>query len=303
MNIDGTYIKDLAVFLAVVDANGISNAQSILNKDASTISRSIGTLETRLGLKLCERGRQGFELTAEGKVVHEEALKLFSSLRTFQNQVEGVGGQGAGRLALGIIDNVITDPNCHISEALGKITSHYSGKIHIDLHVKNPYELETYLLDKRIDIALGIFESRHDGIFYQPLYEETDYLYCAPTSPIATLIYNDAPEKKLKDALKLQNFCARNFLNEVDIQGLGFQVLGTISYTANLEAIALLVLSGTFIGFMPQHYAQKFVNSGQLIAILPESLVRVSSIQVAHRKREEQSRELIRNALNILKTT
>ena len=87
------------------------------------------------------------------------------------------------------------------------------------------------------------------------------------------------------------------------VPGLGFQVLGTISYTANLEAIALLVLSGTFIGFIPQHYAQRLVNSGQLIAVLPESLVRVSLIQVAHRKHEERSRELIRNALNILKTT
>ncbi len=41
MKIDAGHIKDLHVFLAIIEANGISNAQSMLNKDASSISRSI----------------------------------------------------------------------------------------------------------------------------------------------------------------------------------------------------------------------------------------------------------------------
>ena len=41
MNIDSSYIKDLQIFMAVVNANGVSNAQSVLNKDASAISRSL----------------------------------------------------------------------------------------------------------------------------------------------------------------------------------------------------------------------------------------------------------------------
>ncbi len=66
MKIDPSDVKLLKIFLAVVDSNGISNAQSVLNRDASTISKALTQLEERLSLRLCERGRHGFSLTAEG---------------------------------------------------------------------------------------------------------------------------------------------------------------------------------------------------------------------------------------------
>lgn len=297
MNIDGSDIKHLKIFLSVIDANGISNAQTLLNKDASTISRAISALETRLGLTLCERGRQGFDLTPEGKLVQDEAIKLFSSIRSFQNQVESLGGRGAGRLAIGVIDNIIGDSNCHLHAAIGNISAHYKQQLHIDLYVKSPYDLEKYLLDKRVDIALGIFERKHEAISYQPLYEEVDYLYCSATNPVAQLLNAGACREQILDLLKHQHFSARNFLNEADIRSLGFQVLGDISYTSNLEAIALLVLSGAFVGFIPEQYAQKYVARGELVPILTDSIRRVSPLLLAYRKGEDKSRELIAKAL------
>ena len=38
------------------------------------------------------------------------------------------------------------------------------------------------------------------------------------------------------------------------------------------EAIATLILSGRFIGFLPDHYAAAFVQRGQLRAVAPERL-------------------------------
>lgn len=302
MNIDSSDIKHLKIFLAVVEANGISNAQSMLNKDASTISRAIGALEVRLGLKLCVRGRQGFELTPEGKAVQEEAIMLFSSLRTFQNRIESLGGHGVGRLAIGIIDNIITDANCPVQQAIERITEHFGDNLHIDLHVKTPHELEKHLLDKRIDIALGIFERRHEAIAYQALYEETDYLYCAPGNPLADAIGRDASREDVLATLQQQNFCARSFLNERDLRSLGFTLLGDVTYTTNLEAIALLVLSGKFVGFIPEHYARRYVDAGTLLPILPTSIARTSELLLAHRRGEAQSRQIVGKSLALMQT-
>ena len=118
---DSSYIKDLQIFLAVVNANGVSNAQSVLNKDASAISRSLNTLETRLGLILCERGRQGFKITPEGSVIIEQTQVLFGAFRSFENNVMIACGQSASRLSIGIIDNIITDDNCPLQSALNRI--------------------------------------------------------------------------------------------------------------------------------------------------------------------------------------
>ncbi len=69
-----THLSDLdlrliRVFLAIVDAGGISSAQATLNVGQSTISTQLATLETRLGYRLCERGRGGFALTVARRAV------------------------------------------------------------------------------------------------------------------------------------------------------------------------------------------------------------------------------------------
>jgi DNA-binding transcriptional LysR family regulator len=303
MNIDAAYIKDLQIFMAVVDANGIANAQAILNKDASTISRSISALETRLGLRLCERGRQGFALTAEGAVVVDETIKLFSSFKTFEHRIEGLGGKDVGRLTIGIIDNIISDANCSLDKAIGKISTYFNNRIHIDLIVTGPHDLEKFLLEKRIDIAVGIFENRHDSITYAPLYQEMDCLYCSPENPVAALISSKADQTAILNLLKLQKFAARTFLNEADVQDAGFQVLGELSFTSNLEAIAFMLLSGQFVGFLPAHYAQRYVDAGKLLPILVNRINRVSNIEIAHRNGEEATRKIIGTSLDIIKTT
>ncbi len=300
MNLDAAYIKDLQIFLSVVDANGIANAQAILNKDASTISRSISSLETRLGLRLCDRGRQGFKLTPEGQVLVDETIKLFSSFRTFEHRIEGISGKGAGTLAIGVIDNIITDPNCRLDKTIGKISTHFKNRIHIDVLINNPYDLEKYLLDKRIDIAIGIFENRHDSICYTPLYQETDYLYCSSDNPVANAIGENADQSEILNLLKSQKFAARTFLNEGDVHDVGFQILGELSFTSNLEAIAFMLLSGQFVGFLPAHYAHRYVDAGRLQPILASSIYRTSNIELAHRKNEEQTRVIIAKSLEIM---
>jgi len=38
------------------------------------------------------------------------------------------------------------------------------------------------------------------------------------------------------------------------------------------EAVATLVLSGCFVGFLPDHYAEPFVRTGRMRAVAPQTL-------------------------------
>ena len=60
----------LRVFVTVVHSGGFSAARTELNVSQPTISMKISDLEARLGMRLCERGRAGFKLTAEGQLVY-----------------------------------------------------------------------------------------------------------------------------------------------------------------------------------------------------------------------------------------
>ena len=41
---------------------------------------------------------------------------------------------------------------------------------------------------------------------------------------------------------------------------------------SDMEAEARLILSGAFLGYLPEHYAQQFVDAGRMRAIQPDRL-------------------------------
>ena len=95
----------LYVFCTVAEVRGFSAAQITLNVSASTISRQIADLETRLGMRLCQRGRKGFRLTDKGEIVYAASHKLFAALDQFSETVDGTRGKLVGRLTVATVDN------------------------------------------------------------------------------------------------------------------------------------------------------------------------------------------------------
>src|ERR1700742_1784447 len=97
----------LRVFVTVVNSGGFSAARTELNVSQPTISMRISDLEARLGMRLCERGRGGFKLTAEGQKVYEASLNLFQSLETFRAGIGAVRGRLVDELHIGFADATV----------------------------------------------------------------------------------------------------------------------------------------------------------------------------------------------------
>ena len=51
-------LRLLRIFIAIAESGGLAAAELRLNISRSVISRHLKDLETRLGVRLCERGRQ-----------------------------------------------------------------------------------------------------------------------------------------------------------------------------------------------------------------------------------------------------
>ena len=73
-------IKQLRIFKTIVECGGFSAAEAQLNISRPTISIHIANLESRLNLTLCKRGRGGFSLTEEGKVIYQQTQHLLEAL-------------------------------------------------------------------------------------------------------------------------------------------------------------------------------------------------------------------------------
>ncbi|MBS9478063.1 LysR family transcriptional regulator [Ancylobacter radicis] len=84
---------EMQVFVRVVEAGSFSEAARALLMTPSTVSKLIGRIEARLGVRLLERSTRRLSLTAEGQVYYERSLALLGELDDLEKGLS----QGAAR--------------------------------------------------------------------------------------------------------------------------------------------------------------------------------------------------------------
>lgn len=272
-------VRLLRVFRAAVEAGGFANAQAILNVGASTISSQMSQLETRLGYVVCHRGRGGFKLTDKGEALYRLVIEFFQSVHNFEMQAGELRGGMNGQLRIGFIDNIVSDPNSPFRPALERFRQHPRNNARLLLEVLSPQELERGLLDHRLDVAVGIFYSRLPGLAYEPLYLQRDVLVCHRDHPLVQI----TDESELATALPSCHKVLRSFLgtHEFPFASSGGQAM--VASISHIEAAALMILTGDCIGFLPQHYAKMWIDTGELVVLLPNQLYRDTHFSIATR--------------------
>src|ERR1700682_76911 len=91
-------IRRLRVFCTVTRCGGFAAAESELQMGLPSISRYIKDLEIRLGVRLCRRGRVGFELTEQGRHAYAASLQLNADLKRFEAAMTSISSAVPGRL-------------------------------------------------------------------------------------------------------------------------------------------------------------------------------------------------------------
>ncbi|MCC2956593.1 LysR family transcriptional regulator [Massilia sp. IC2-477] len=71
-------LDELQVFLAILDAGSMSAAAQKLRRSPSAVTRSLATLEERVGLRLFERSTRRLTATSEGLRLAEQARRLLA---------------------------------------------------------------------------------------------------------------------------------------------------------------------------------------------------------------------------------
>jgi DNA-binding transcriptional LysR family regulator len=250
--------------LAVVDAGGISPAQMTLNVGASTISMQLAALETRLGFRLCERGRGGFRLTPKGEVFTGMARGLIGAIANFGAVARNLDKQLVGDLRIGLIGHMPPGQNQRLSAAISRFRQR-NEVVKITVMVRSPVELEERLLNGQLDLAIAYFWHRVPSLRYTPLFHERHEAYCGRAHPL----FGEAGQLT-REAVDRLDWAWRTYpLPESGLSGPPVQV-GAVA--DNMEAMALLILSGHHLGYLPQHYAKFYVEQGELAALNPDSL-------------------------------
>jgi LysR family transcriptional regulator, transcriptional activator for bauABCD operon len=249
-------LRLLRIFRAIVEAQGLSGAQILLNLSQSRISASLAELESRLGARLCRRGRSGFALTEAGQSVYEASHELFESVDRFCNRAGSLALNLKRTLKLGAVDALVTNREMALSRALEAFQKAAPSVI-IDLMIAGPEDLEAQLVAGRRDMIIVPSLSRRPELSYVALIEERQSLYCARGHRLFDMREPDAWQE-----LSQHPIVARGYLHSEDLKRLGHrQAHATVEM---MEAQLMLILSGRFIGYLPAHYARAWVETGEL---------------------------------------
>ncbi|MDF2809758.1 MAG: hypothetical protein K0S56_789 [Microvirga sp.] len=261
MQLSGTDLRLLRVFAAVVKHKGFAAAQVELNISQSTISNHITALEQRIGLRLCQRGRTGFKLTDKGGEVYGAVVQLLQSLEHFSEETAGLRRELAGKLRFGLVDSIVTDPKCRIVETFAAFNSRPNA-VAFEIVQGVPQGLQAKVLADELDFAVGSFPNQVHGLKFEYLYSESHSLFCAPGHHLF-----DAMQLNSESVLR-EPTVGRTYWRSSHLNNKAFS--NTKATAHGIEQQLILILSGGFIGFLPDHFAQCWIEAGRLRKILPD---------------------------------
>lgn len=273
-------LRLIRIFCTLADCNGFPAAQIALNMAQSTLSTHIATLEAKLGSRLCERGRGGFRLTPAGEDTYAAAQELFRNLERFEATMDRVHGRQTARLRIGLVDAMTTFAALDLPGTLGRFAARHP-EVLVELETDTPAGLQKSLLAGSRDVVIGPSFQPMPGLDYAELASEQHHLYCARRHP-----WFDRPDAGIGQADFLRAaFSVRSYMHFDDTYRLGR--VTARAKVGSMEAQEILILSGAFVGFLPDHRGAVWQRDGQMRPVKPREWSFRSRFYLAHDPRRE----------------
>jgi DNA-binding transcriptional LysR family regulator len=145
-------LRDVHVFLTVVQCGSMAKAARQLSVTQPAISKSVADLESTLGVKLLDRGSQGVEPTDYGKAFARRGLAVFDELRQGVGELKFMADPRVGEVRLGCPDTLAATLLPPILERLS--TQHPGIRLYVEqINPVLPDVRE--LLDRNVDLMFG----------------------------------------------------------------------------------------------------------------------------------------------------
>lgn len=259
-------LRLLRVFKAVADCGGMAAAELELNIAVSTISRHVKDLEQRLSLVLCRRGRAGFALTPEGERVLAATDALLRATDAFRGRLHDIHQRLGGELHVALFEKTVSNPAARIADAVGRFRA-LAPTVALHVHVGTLGMIERGVIDGTYHLGVIPEHRRSDSLAYDALFDETMRLYAAPGHPW----FAGSDARRDWAALRAQPLAGLGY-HSPNLELTHARRLERAATASDQEGVATLVLSGAFVGFLPDHYAEPFVRAARLRAVSPRVL-------------------------------
>lgn len=142
-------ITQYEAFLKAVELKTLSEAADVLGYTQSGMTKLLNNLESNLGVRLLNRGRNGVTLTSEGQVLLPYIRSVVNTQNTLDEQVRSMKGLESGMLRIGTSNSVSVQWLPGIMKAF--LADHPGFRFEL-LYGLNS-DVEMWLRESRIDLG------------------------------------------------------------------------------------------------------------------------------------------------------
>ena len=142
-------LRDMASFVAVVDAGSFVGAADASGLSKAAISRHVSELEHRLGVRLLHRTTRRLSLTAEGQAFHARCKELLTSVDEAESEITSQRSAPSGLLR---VNAPLTFGVLHLAPMWGRFADLYP-KVSLDVTLGDRI---VDLIDEGYDLAVRI---------------------------------------------------------------------------------------------------------------------------------------------------
>lgn len=148
---------DMRLFLAVARCGSISGGAKQLGVQHSTVSRRIRSLEEKLGARLIERKKSGYELTVAGENIKQSAIRIEREMLSVDGALLGKDTNLVGPLRVTAINNMA-------SSVLMPMFARFSDDHpQVDLHIIVS-NMDASLAQREADVAIRLTNTPTDTL-------------------------------------------------------------------------------------------------------------------------------------------
>jgi DNA-binding transcriptional LysR family regulator len=256
----------LDAFIAAADEGSFSAAARKLGLTPAAVSKSVARLESRLGVRLFQRSTRSLALTTDGHRLYAQVRLPWNEIGDALSALHQGAGKPAGTLKVSMAHTVGRN---YLLPLLDEFIGQYPDVV-LDLHFDNR---QVDLIGAGFDVGIGGGIELTEGLIARELSRvhivlaaSPAYLerHAAPQTPADLGRHRGLLRRSLATG-RLQPWTLKN--------RAGHELVATIRPVAVLddpEAMTSAAARGLGIALLPLPHALPYLDSGELIRLLPD---------------------------------
>lgn len=254
-------ITAMQVFVTVVDSGSQSAAADQLDLSRPVVSRYLAELEEWAGARLLHRTTRKLSLTAAGAEMLPRCRQMLE-LATDMKAVVAIPEDAPQGLLRITVSNSFGQT--HLADAVAEYVQRYPG-VSVDMLL---LDRAVNLVEERIDLAIRISKELDPNLIARKLTVCRSVVCASPGYLREHGTPTQAEQLTLHNCLTHSHY-GSVWLLERDKVPVNIAVKGNISAN-DATSLVQAALAGAGVTMLPTYLAAPFIQSGRLIALLPE---------------------------------